>query len=161
MSDDAMTTDSHSAAVRAVLDAAVILARGVTDADAVEQLQQQGHARVDAVKLSLMVPSAFSWPVLKRLGVTQFPDHFLVPDRAGQLQPFPVAQQHHFTAALTLAFDVFEHGWKAPLDRPTYEAVAARSAEMDIIHKVYSAGGDLQGSTAGPLELHDLSADEM
>jgi hypothetical protein len=150
----------HSSALKGVIDAIGVLATNACEDEVVLLLQQKGYSRIEAEKLNVFVPSAFSWIVLKRLGVTSLPNHFVAKDACNNEVEIPISSQHYFTAALTLAYSTFENGWSNTVSRKTYEAVAARSAEMDIVNKVLDQGGSVDGSTLSPLQLHRISAEE-
>lgn len=153
----------HASALRGVIDTINLIAAqpDIDEENLVLLLWEKGYSRIDAEKLNAFVPSAFSWPVLKKLGTASLPNHFLASDENGVEIEIPVAGQHYFTAALTLAYSVFTHGWTKEVPRKTYEAVAGRSAEMDAVNKVYGDGGSLEGTTLGPLRLLGIRAEEL
>ncbi|QBF28027.1 hypothetical protein EXN22_20915 [Pseudomonas tructae] len=151
----------HACALAGVMDALPLLADDLDEDDVAAALQQQGYSRLDAEKLTMFVPSAFSWVVLKRLGIVSLPNHFVAYDEDDKAVKVPVAGQHYFTAALTLAYETFEHGWSAAVPRSTFERVAGRSAEMDAVNKALEELGSVEGATIQPLELFRLSAEEL
>ncbi|CAK9887992.1 MULTISPECIES: hypothetical protein [Pseudomonas] len=151
----------HACALAGVMDALPLLADDLDEDDVAAALQQQGYSRLDAEKLTMFVPSAFSWVVLKRLGIAGLPNHFVAYDEGDKAVKVPVAGQHYFTAALTLAYETFEHGWSAAVPRSTFERVAGRSAEMDAVNKVLEKLGSVEGATIQPLQLFRLSAEEL
>ena len=120
-----------------------------------------GYSKIEAEKLNVFVPSAFSWPVLEKLGVSTFPRVFIAASANGHHVEFPVLEQHYFTAALALASSIFHNGWTTEIPRWKYEAVADRSAEINIINSVYANGGSTEDSTLRPLELLRLTAEEL
>lgn len=145
---------SHAQALQAVLHALPVLAGPLDDEQAQAALRQQGYSARDAERLVLLVPSALAWIVCERLGATGFPDHFVIHTPTGQTHTQPVVAEHYFTAALTLAHEVFTHGWRPDVSQDTYQAVAARSAEMDAANRILEQGGSLQGASLAPLQLH-------
>ena len=153
----------HTAALEAVMDAVHVISEkdSINDDEVVFHLQNLGYTKVEAEKLNVFVPSAFSWPVLKKLGVASFPSIFIAIDKDGTEVKFPIANYHYFTAALTLAYEIFQYGWTKEIPRSTYEAIAGRSAEMDIVNTVYNKGGSVEGATLNPLKLLRLSAEEL
>ena len=71
----------------------------------------------------------------------------------------PVADLHHFTAALRLGIDTFENGWLEEVPRRVYEQVVRRSAELDAVGKTLEQGGDLSGSTMQALMIYVKDAE--
>lgn len=132
---------------------------GISEDELSRRLQDKGYSFASAEKLTVFVPSAFAWPVLKRLGLATFPDHFTAKNAAGEEVEIYIADQHYFTAALQLAFSTLENGWSESITRSTYERIAARSAEMNIVNRVYSEGGSVAGATLNPLLLGRISAE--
>jgi hypothetical protein len=95
------------------------------------------------------------------LGVYSFPNYFLATAADGNEIEIPIDDQHYFTAALTLAYSTFEHGWAKAIPRRTYEIVAGRSAEMNTADKIYAEGGSVEGATVDPLQLLRISAEDL
>jgi len=151
----------HACALAGVMDALPLLADDLDEDEVAAALQQQGYSRRDAEKLTMFVPSAFSWVVLKRLGLKSLPNHFTAYDQHDTAVSIPVAGQHYFTAALTLAYNTFENGWSAAVPRHTFERVAGRSSEMNAANQVLDKEGSLEGSTINTVELFRLSAEEL
>ena len=153
----------HSSATRGVVDAISAMARNasISEDDLVELLQEKGYSRIDAEKLNAFVPSAFSWPVIKKLGLENLPSHFVAVSKDGAEVQIDISSQHYFTAALTLAISTLENGWSSTVPRKTYEIVAGRSAEMNATNKVLDEGGSLEGATLSPLVLKRLSAEDL
>jgi hypothetical protein len=160
---DFVPSMDHAAALEGVISTINIIASNtnVSEDELIHLLRDRGYSRIAAEKLNVFVPSAFSWPVLKKLGLASFPDHFLATGSDGAEVKIPIASQHYFTAALTLAYSTFQNGWTETLPRSVYEVVAARSAEMDIINKVYEDGGSVEEGTLSPLQLLRMSAEEV
>ena len=153
---------SPQQATQFVLQAIPILAQpGISNDEAIAQLQALGHSAVRATKLCVLVPEALAWPVLKQLGMKGFPTHFDVINRAGDTVQLPVSGQSLFGAALVLGEAVFEKGWWPPLRREAYEAVAGRSAGIDGANRVFNAGGNLQDAEYASLALDGLVAEDM
>lgn len=151
----------HACALAGVMDALPLLADDLDEDDVAAALQQQGYSRRDAEKLTMFVPSAFSWVVLKRLGLKSLPNHFTAYDEDDNAVKIPVAGQHYFTAALTLAYDTFENGWSTAVPRHTFECVAGRSSEMNAANKVLDKEGSLERAEINTVELFRLSAEEL
>jgi hypothetical protein len=153
----------HSSATKGVIDAISAMASNavISEDDLVELLQKKGYSKIDAEMLNVFVPSAFSWPVIKKLGLENLPNHFVAMSKDGGEVQIPVSSQHYFTAALTLAYSTFENGWNSTVSRATYEIVAGRSAEMNAANKVLNDGGSLEGATLSPLVLGRLRAEDL
>ena len=151
----------HACALAGVMDALPLLADDLDEDEVAAALQQQGYSRRDAEKLTMFVPSAFSWVVLKRLGIASLPNHFIAFDEDDSAVKVPVVDQHYFTAALTLAYETFEHGWSTAVPRSTFERVAGRSAEMDAVNQALELEGSVEGATIQPLQLFRLSAGDL
>jgi hypothetical protein len=127
--------------------------------DIVRQLQQQGYSTVAAEKLNAFVPSAFSWALLKRMGVTSFPSHYIALAANGTEVQLPIAEEHYFTAALHLAYVTLEEGWNEVLPRGAFEAVLGRSAEMGAANEALNQSGSIEGASLGPLRVFRFSAE--
>lgn len=153
----------HSSATKGVIDtiSAIESNTSIGEDELVNFLQKKGYSRIEAEKLNVFVPSAFSWPIIKKLEIDSLPDHFIAMSIDGAEVRIEVGSQHYFTAALVLAFSTIENGWNAIVSRKAYETVAGRSAEMDAVNKVLDAGGSLRGATLSPLVLERLSAEEL
>ncbi|MGB4811442.1 MAG: hypothetical protein WBP13_03030 [Methylophilaceae bacterium] len=153
----------HSSATQRVVVAISAMANNATisEDDLVALLQTMGYSRIAAEKLNAFVPSAFAWPLMKKLGLESLPNHFVALSKDGSEVQIPIGSQHYFTAALTLAYSTLENGWSSTVPRKTYEIVAGRSAEMDATNKVLNKGGSLDGANWSPLILHRLKAEEL
>ena len=87
--------------------------------------------KLDSELLVRFVPMAFTWMVLRKLGVSSFPSSFIVFDQRERPVELPIAREHYFASALVIADDVVNHGFSNRITRATFEAIIARSAEMD------------------------------
>jgi len=127
-------------------------------------LTGEGVGPVDAQLLTLFVPIALSYPMLRQLGVTGLASVYGVRRRSGRWVYRPLAGEHYFTAALTWAEGLFA---LAPADRSlTVEAwntVAGRSAEMDCVNNMMTSHGPegLRGAVVSPPMLTGLTAEEI
>mgnify|MGYP000364761182 FL=1 len=95
----------HETALRGVLDAIPLLASKRSEKKVIAALWEMGYDRAAAEQLTLLVPSALAWPLCRRAGLKNFPDHFVVSDDHGREIRVPVADLHYFTAALRLGID--------------------------------------------------------
>jgi hypothetical protein len=124
----------------------------------------EGVGPVDARLLTLFVPCALSYPMLRQLGVTGFPSVYGVRKRSGRWAYLPLAGEHYFTAALAWAEGLFA---LPPADRPltveAWNAVASRSAEMDCVNNMLASHGPeaLRGAVISPPMLGGLTAEEI
>ena len=149
----------HETARCGVLDAIPLLASKRSEKKVITALWEKGYDRAAAAQLTLVVPSALAWPLCRRAGLRNFPDHFVVADDRGREIRVPVADLHYFTAALRLGIDTFENGWLEELPRRVYEQVVRRSAELDAVGKTLEQGGDLSGSTMQALMIYVKDAE--
>ena len=94
------------------------------------------------------------------MGLEKFPSVYRAFDSSGSAVDLPLSGEHIFTAALTLARETLEHSWNAELPRKTFEAVAARSAEMNATSKLLKAGEKVSGATLAPFSVLRFTADE-
>jgi hypothetical protein len=152
----------HESAMQAVRETTRIMAsaRDASEDDIVNRLTAMGYSTSSAEKLNVFVPSAFAWALLRRMGVESFPSHYVALDADGSEVNVPVAREHYFTAALKLAFETLESGWSEDLSREKFEAVTARSADMDAANKALNAGVSIAGAALQPLRVFRFSAEE-
>lgn len=148
--------------MQAVRDAMRVIAsaREASEDDIVTRLTDLGYSASNAEKLNAFVPSAFAWVLLRRMGVTSFPSHYIALDAGGREVNVPIAGEHYFTAALMLAFETLEGGWSESLSREQFEAVIARSADMNAANKALNAGDSIAGAALQPLRVFRFSAEE-
>lgn len=147
--------------MQAVCDALRIMAASpnVTEDAIVDGLTELGYSVADAEKLNVFVPSAFAWALLRRMGVASFPSHYIALDARGTEVNFPVASEHYFTAALTLAFETLDGGWSAELSMEQFQTVIARSADMNAANAALNSGASIVGAALQPLRVYRLSAE--
>ncbi len=132
---------------------------GISEDGLVTALVALGYRMIDAEKLCLFVPSAFTWATMKRMGVKAFPSTYIVSDAAGNDVALPIASEHIFTAALFLAHETLTHGWSQELPRSTFEAVACRSAEMDALNQALDAKVNLAEAKLRPSRISRFTAE--
>ena len=133
----------------------------IDDETLVAQLCDADIPKVDAELLVLFVPMAFSFAILRRMGVTSFPNTYLVSNRHDKPVEMPIAREHYFSTALQVAFSTTEHGYNDTVTREGFEAIVSRSAEMNAANKLLDKGGDLAGSTVGPTFIMSVTAEEI
>jgi len=136
----------------------------IRDDEVEAALVGEGVGPVDARLLTLLVPSALAYPLLRQLGVTGFPAVYGVRRRSGRWAYLPLAGEHYFTAALAWAEALFA---LPPADRPltveAWNAVAGRSAEMDCVNNMLTSQGPegLRGAVVSPPMLGGLTFEEV
>lgn len=136
----------------------------ISDEELVARLMQNGVAKVDAELLVVFVPCAFSFALLKLMGLSNFPSTYQVQNNKGKWVEFPLAAEHYFTAALGVGHDIATRGYTERVNKAAFQAVSMRSAEMDAINKYFDAGGTregLAGTTVGPSSLLSLTAEQI
>lgn len=133
----------------------------IEDEALASRLCDAGVPKVDAELLVLFVPMAFSFAIFRKMGVTSFPNTFLVSDRHDKPVEMPIAREHYFSTAQQIAFSTTEHGYNDAVTREGFEAIVSRSAEMNAANKLLDQGGDLAGSTVGPSFIMSVTAEEI
>jgi len=153
----------HAVASERVLKFVDIVAANhdLSDDQIVEALVQQEVPKLDSELLVRFVSMAFTWVLLRKMGVNSFPSSFIVFDKRDRPVELPIAREHYFASALVIADNVVNHGFSDRITRPTFEAIIARSAEMDSANKVLAAGKELAGSKILSPALLGLSAEEI
>jgi hypothetical protein len=150
----------HAKATRGVLNAVAAIAGspGLSDAALSAHLQNKGYSAVQAEKLTVFVPSAFACALLHKMGVS-LASHYIAVARDGSDVTLPIGDEHYYTAALGIAHHTLEHGWSDTLPRLVFEAVIARSAEMDAANGALNAGDSIAGGRLNPLRVLSFSAE--
>lgn len=111
-------------------------------------------------KLYAFVPMAFGFVLAKRMGIEIFPSEYYLLDRNKDKVSFPLAEEHYFTAALTLAYETLENGWSEHLSKDSYEAVIAHSAEIDALNRALNNGEEVAGSEFKPSTVYGIFAEQ-
>jgi hypothetical protein len=158
-----MFPPDHAVASERVLKFVDVVAANhdVSDDQIVAALIQQDVPKLDSELLVRFVPMAFTWRVLREMGVTSFPSSFIVFDQRERPVEMPIAREHYFASALDIADGVVSRGFSDRITRQAFEAIITRSAEMDSANKVLAAGKGLAGSKIMPPALLGLSAEEI
>ncbi len=154
-------TDHEIAATHVFHVVALIRDSSPGDEDIVASLVAIGLHEVDAWLLTLFVPSAFAWAILKKMGVSNFPDTFVVADESGNDVSIPVAQEHYFTAALQIADEVTQIGYNDLVTKNVFAAIISRSAEMGAANQILDAGKDIAEASIMPLRINNITAQEI
>lgn len=137
----------------------VVATPQISEDELVAALIARGYSTIEAEKLCLFVPSAFTWATMKRMGVQSFPSTYVVFDAAGNEVALPIAGEHIFTAALYLGYECLWQGWTEELPRSTFEAVACRSAEMDALNQALDAKVNFAEAKLRPPVIHRFTAE--
>jgi hypothetical protein len=147
-----MQPQSHRSAEQSALDVLSTIRQdpGITETALTDALVAKGYSRLDATKLCLFVPSAFAWAMLKAMGMQSFPATYNRINADGSEYEVAIATEHHFMAALRLAYAVLQQGWTEQLSRPLFELVIARSAEMGAVNRLLDAGHQITDATLEP-----------
>jgi hypothetical protein len=157
---------SHHIAVERVMRVIDLIAarRDISDEDVVVALVEEGIDEVDAELLVRFVPCAFSFALLKLLGVGIFPSTYQVQNSAGQWVEFPLSAEHYFSAALGVGYEVTTHGYTERVSKATFEALTLRSVEMRAVNEYFRSGGtreELAGSTIDPPTFLGVTAEKI
>jgi hypothetical protein len=105
-----------------------------------------------------------SYPFLKRMGVTGFPNEYIVLTKRGTLMSLPLAGERYFTTAFAWADGLLATDPEFRLvTLQEFNAVISRGAAMNAANKLLESGGpaSLQGATCGPIYLSGITADEI
>jgi hypothetical protein len=157
---------SHEVALNRVMRLIDIIAErpALDDNDVVSALFQSGLSEVDAELLIRFVPCALSFALLKLMGARTFPSTFQVKNNAGQWVELPLAREHYFSAALGVGYDVTTRGYNERISREIFQAVASRSAEMNLLNRFFAAGGtkeELSQAVICPPILLGITAEQI
>lgn len=137
---------THEEARNAALVVVEIVAQRptISEIDLVAALEHAGYSHLHSEKLCVFVPMAFAWALFVKIGVQNFPNHYVAVGKFGKEVEIPVAKEHYFTAALELAHSGLQSGWSQILTKQKFELVLARSAEYGTLNKALNAGKSLQ-----------------
>jgi hypothetical protein len=136
---------------------AYLLANGDRD-NAVNRLTEEGLSRVAAGLRVDLVPMAFGWGLLKKMGVRHFPSEFNLSDTSKKVK---VSDSHVFTTALGFALEVFENGYTEIFNQRVVEMLVSHSAEVNALNKALNAEPQLELSEVSfSSSLFGYSAEE-
>jgi hypothetical protein len=157
---------SHGDALAGVLRVVDLIAARPDsyDDEIVEALVRDGAGEVDAELLVRFVPMAFSFALLKLMGVSKFPSMFRVYDVRGVLVDMPLATEHYFTAALWLGHEVTTRGYTDRISKEVFQSITVRSAEINAVNQALEAGltlGELAHGTVGSPILLGVTSDQI
>jgi hypothetical protein len=132
-----------------------------SDDDFVKILLSQSISRIDAELIVRFVPIAFTWVLVRKMGITSFPGTFVVLDTNQKPRNMPIAEEHYFLSALGVADEIVKDGFTHQVSRTTFEAIISRSAEMDAVNQALSAGRKIPGGKILSPILLGISAEEI
>jgi hypothetical protein len=115
----------------------------LSDKSMVTELSNAGFSALEAHLLVVLVPTAFSRPLLEKAGITAFAPTISAPTRAGGWVDIPLRTWPVYAAALALAREHYRSGI---LDQDAYKRVTLRSAEVDALTRALKEGEDLNGA---------------
>lgn len=119
-----------------------------------------GH-ELKASKLYRFVPMAFGFVLAKRMGIEKLPSTYYLLNEQGDKVEYRLADQHYFTAALTLAFETMEHGYTSDISREFFEGVLHHSVEFDAINRALNAGDSIEGGELHPTTVYGIKAESI
>ena len=136
-----MNNMQHTEAERHVLIAArAYLQENNERSGAVRHLVNEGLSEVAAGLRADLVPMAFGWALLKKMGVVNFPSYFELTENGDKVK---VSESHVFTAALGIAIGIFENGYNEIFSKKVVEMLIAHSAEVDALNKALNDNPNL------------------
>lgn len=113
--------------------------------DAIDLLVKDGFTRVAASLRADLIPMAFGWALLKKMGVEKFPSEISLSDTK---EVAKVLESHIFTAALSVAFDVFQNGYNDIFSQQVVEMIISHSAEVDALNRALNSNPNINLSEA-------------
>jgi hypothetical protein len=114
-----------------------------------------------AKKLYIFMPMGFGWAVLKKMGVSNFPDKFIIFDQNGEKVEVKIASEHYFTAALGIAHKTVEFGYSQAITKTVFTAIIAHSADLRAANEALNEGLDISGGSISPPIVYDLTLEEL
>ncbi|MEO0533149.1 MAG: hypothetical protein AAF215_04705 [Cyanobacteria bacterium P01_A01_bin.123] len=105
----------------------------------VDLLVREGLNQLEANIAFDLIPIAFGWALLRKMGVEEFPSVFILRNENLEDQEVPVSSSHIFTAALSIAFDIFERGYTDDFSKDLVTALCFESADVNAVSKALKA----------------------
>jgi hypothetical protein len=116
---------------------------GVDDESLAAELAKAGFSMLEANLLIVLVPTAFSRPLLEKAGITDFAPSISAPTRGGGRVDIPLRTWPMYREALALAREHYQSGI---LEQDTYKRIAFRSAEANALNTALKEGVDVRGA---------------
>ena len=107
---------------------------------ATNDLENNGLSKIASELFADLVPMAFGWGLLKKMGVKQFPSEINLTDTGETVK---VSDSHVFTTALGFAFEVFENGYTEIFSKRVVEMLVSQSAEVNALNNALNSEPDL------------------
>jgi hypothetical protein len=112
----------------------------------VAELSNAGFSTIEAHLLVVILPMAFSRPLLEKAGITHFSPTITATSRAGRRVEIPEKELPLFSEALAIAREHYRSGI---LDAMDYERITHRSADANALARALNEGLDVKvGSMA-------------
>ena len=92
----------------------------------------------------MLLPMAFSRPVLEELGIRHFAPEVTAYDADGTLLTAKLTRQPEYAGALRLAYAQRNKGVMNP---EVYKRIAGSSSEIDAVNNALNQGMDIGGAT--------------
>ena len=123
-------------------------ARAYVEADGdrdgvINALERRGLFHLEASLRADLVPMAFGWALLRKMGVRSFPSVFVLRQDSGEDEQIAVGDSHVFTAALGLADDVMENGHTKVRNQATVQCVCYQSTDLIAVSQALDADPQL------------------
>jgi hypothetical protein len=129
-----------------LLQAVELLSKGadLDDKSMAAELSKAGFSTLEAQLLVVLLPIAFSRPLLEKAGITDFAPTISAPTRSGGRVNIPLKTWPLYGEALALAR---EHHQSGILNQDAYQRVTFRSAEVNALNKALNEGEDVKGAS--------------
>jgi hypothetical protein len=114
------------------------------EAEQVAALKRDGFDEGEAWRLAVLLPLAFSRPVLEELGVRHFAQEVTAKTSDGGLVRAALMRQPEYAAGLKLAR---AHRQNGVMDHEVYKRIAGSSADINAASKALNAGVVMTGAT--------------
>ena len=114
------------------------------DESLVAELTNAGFSTVEANLLVVLLPSAFSRPLLEKAGITDFASSISAPTRRGGRVDIPFRTWPMYGEAVTLAREHYQSGI---LNQDAYKRITLRSAEVNALSRALNEGADVKGGS--------------
>ena len=118
-------------------------------------LELGGTPPEHAVLAACIVPSAFGRVLIKHLGV-DIDDEFRVQSELGEWVAYSFSEHPISRAAMIVAVGFFVHG-----PRSVFEALATRSAELNVVNQALNGGVDVKGARLESTQVYGVSSEQM
>lgn len=146
----------------AVKGASLIFAhRNKSEESLLSVLAKEFGNNLTARKIYYFLPITFGWALLRRMGIENFPNTFKALNMNNTEVEFNVSEQEIFMGSLTLAFNIFEHGYTEIITQEVVTELINRSAEVDAVNRALNAGADIKGATLQETLIHSIKAEEL